>query len=62
MKDLRKNPFSTSERTLNGKGKESDPTDASVDTSGNASVDAPPTRRRRWPTLADVFSEVRTGF
>ena len=28
-----------------GKGKESDPTDASVDTSANASVNTPPTRR-----------------
>ena len=28
-----------------GKGKESDPTDASVDKSANASVDTPPTRR-----------------
>ena len=56
----------TSHSTKVGKGKESDPTDASVDTSANASVDTPPTHYRhvgrhttdtsadtlptRWPT------------
>ena len=44
-----------------GKGKESDPTDASVNTSANASVDTPPTHYRHVGRhTTDAFIEKLT--